>query len=88
MSRPVSCPKCGYSSDDGTIYLVVPLIECAPVMGIAGSVVQVDGPLTRRPVSEGARLECGAMDNDGSFCGHRFLAPAGIDALVWSPRHG
>lgn len=88
MSAPVRWPNCGNTSEDGTIYLMVPVIECAPVIGIAGSVVQVDGPMTRRPVSEGARLECGAMDDVGRFCGHRFLVPNGVDALVWSPRHG
>lgn len=86
--REVTCPKCSNTSHTGTIYLILPVIEAAPVIGVAGSVIQVDGPMTRRPLSGNARLECGRMDDDGSFCGHRFLAPSGIDALTWSPRHG
>jgi len=57
--RTIHCPKCGNASTTGTIYLIVPVIEAAPILGVAGSVVQVDGPMTRRPISERARLECG-----------------------------
>lgn len=84
----IRCPRCGNDSNDGTIYLIVPVVEAAPVIGIADSIVLVDGPMTRRRVPDGARLECGRMNDDGAFCGHRFLPTGGIDALLWSTDHG
>lgn len=87
MSRRIfHCPRCGNASTTGTIYLIVPVIEAAPALGLAGSVVQVDGPMTRRTIAAGARLECGHMNDDGAFCRHRFLPEGGLGALMWSPR--
>jgi len=83
--RSIRCPKCGNPSTDGTIYLLVPGIECAPVTGLAGSVVKVEGPMTRRPIPEATRLECWRMDEGGRLCGHRFVPDMGLAALVWRP---